>query len=157
MSLETKFNLREETVEKLQKLIRYNFDSYEGFQKSAEEIENPHLASLFQDLAHERSAMATELQEYVEWNHEEAEEDGSALGAVHRAWIGIRGKLSDGDAYTVLSEAERGEDAIQEAYEDVLKDIPGSALNDVIQQQYARIKAAHDRIRDLRNHYRGED
>ena len=153
MSLETKTNLREETIEKLQKLIRYNIDAYDGFKKSAEEIENPHLANLFRDLAQERSAMATELQEYVEWNNEEAEDDGSALAAVHRVWINLRGSLSGGDSHAILAEAERGEDYIKEAYEDVLKECPGSALNDVIQHQYARVKSAHDRIRDLRDNY----
>lgn len=153
MSLETKFNLSEETIEKLQTLIRYNIDAHDGFEKCSEEIKSPHLASLFRDLAHERSAMATELQEYVEWNNEDAEDDGSISAAVHRIWIGIRSTLSGDDAYAILSEAERGEDYIKEAYEDVLTDIPGSALNDVLQHQYARVKSAHDRIRDLRDSY----
>ncbi len=106
MSLETKFNLSEETIEKLQTLIRYNIDAYDGFQKCAEEIKSPHLASLFRDLAHERSAMATELQEYVEWNNEEAEDDGSASAAVHRTWINIRSTLSGGEPHAILAEAE---------------------------------------------------
>jgi uncharacterized protein (TIGR02284 family) len=153
MTLETKFNLSEETIEKLQTLIRYNIDAHDGFQKCAEEIKSPHLASLFRDLAHERSAMATELQEYVEWNNEDAEDEGSLSAAVHRTWINIRSNLSGHDAHAILAEAERGEDYIKEAYEDVLTDIPGSALNDVLQHQYARVKSAHDRIRDLRNSY----
>lgn len=156
MSLETKYDLNEETIEQLQTLIRYNIDAYDGFRKSAEEIKNPHLASLFRDLAQERSAMATELQEYVEWNNERAEDEGSARAAVHRSWIEVRGKLSGGDPYTILAEAERGEDYIKDAYEDFLKNNPGTALNDVVQQQYSRVKSAHDRIRDLRDHYKDE-
>lgn len=154
MSLETKYDLNEETIEKLQTLIRYNIDAYDGFRKSAEEIENPHLASLFRDLAQERSAMATELQEYVEWNNEKAEDDGSMKAAVHRAWMDVRTALTGSDTYAILAEAERGEDYIKEAYEEALKENPGSALNNVIQQQYARVKSAHDRIRDLRDHYK---
>ena len=154
MSLETKFNLREETIEKLQKLIRYNIDSHDGFREAAEEIESPQLASLFRDLAQERSALATELQSYVEWNEEEAEDEGSISAAVHRLWIDVRSQFTGGDSYAILAEAERGEDYIKEAYEDVLKDIPGNALNDVLQKQYARVKAAHDRIRDLRDAYK---
>ena len=157
MSLETKYDLNEETIEHLQTLIRYNIDAYDGFRKSAEEIENPHLASLFRDLAQERSAMATELQEYVEWNNEKAEDEGSVRAAVHRSWIEVRSKLSGGDPYTILAEAERGEDYIKEAYEDFLKNNPGTALNDVVQLQYSRVKSAHDRIRDLRDHYKNED
>lgn len=154
MTLETKFDLNDQTIEKLQKLIRYNIDSHDGFKECAEEIENPNLSNLFRDLAQERSAMATELQNYVEWNNEDAKDDGSVKAAVHRAWINVRSKLSGGDAYAVLAEAERGEDCIKEGYEEVLKEIPGNALNDVIQQQYARVKSAHDRIRDLRDSYK---
>lgn len=154
MPIETHHNLREETIEKLQTLIRYNIDAYDGFQKGAESIDNPNLASLFRDLAKERAAMARELQEYVEWNDEEAEDDGSIQAAVHRVWMTIRTKLNDGEPYHILAEAERGEDYIKEAYEDTLKEIPGSALNDVLQRQYARVKAAHDRIRDLRDSYK---
>jgi uncharacterized protein (TIGR02284 family) len=157
MSLETKYDLDQETIDRLQTLIRYNIDAYDGFRKSAEEIKNPHLASLFRDLAQERSAMATELQEYVEWNNEKAEDDGSLRAAVHRTWIDVRNKLSGGSNYAVLAEAERGEDYIKEAYEDFLKSHPGSALNDVVQQQYARVKSAHDRIRDLRDHYKEDE
>ncbi len=156
MSLETKYDLSEETIDKLQTLIRYNIDAYDGFRKSAEEVENPHLASLFRDLAQERSAMATELQEYVEWNNEKAEDDGSFKAAVHRSWIEARSKMSGGDPYAILAEAKRGEDHIKEAYEDFLKTNPGSPLNDVVQQQYSRVKSAHDRIRDLRDHYKNE-
>ncbi len=154
MSLETKFDLKKETIEKLQTLIRYNIDAYEGLRESAKEIESPHLANLFRDLAQERFALATELQNYVEWNNEEAEHKGSVKAAVHRAWIDLRSNLSEGDPSTILVEAERGEDYIKKAYEEVLKEIPGSALNDVLQQQYARVKSAHDRIRDLRDSYK---
>ncbi|QEG42010.1 PA2169 family four-helix-bundle protein [Roseimaritima ulvae] len=156
MSLETKSTLSEETVNKLQKLIRANIDSYDGFRESAEEIADNRVASLFRELAAERSAMATELQQHVEWNGKEAEDDGSVAASVHRTWIDIRSKLNGGDAYVILIEAERGEDHIKEAYEDVLKATAGSAMNDVLQAQYARVKAGHDKVRDLRDAYKAK-
>ena len=64
--------------------------------------------------------------------------------------------VTNGDAYVVLIEAERGEDHIKEAYEDVLKATAGSAMNDVLQAQYARVKAGHDKVRDLRDAYKGK-
>jgi uncharacterized protein (TIGR02284 family) len=53
----------------------------------------------------------------------------------------------------VLVEAERGEDQIKRAYEDALVRTAGSAMNDVLTRQYARVKSGHDRIRDLRDHF----
>lgn len=151
MALETKTSLSDETIHKLQKLIRANIDAYDGLRESANQISDPALADLFRDLAVQRSANATELQNYVQWNGEEAEDDGSFAASVHRAWIDVRSKLSGGDPHAILSEAERGEDQIKHAYEDVLHDTRGSAMNDILMKQYSKVKAGHDQIRDLRD------
>ena len=95
-----------------------------------------------------------QLQNYVEWNGKDAEDDGSVMAAMHRIWLDVRALFSDGDSYSILAEAERGEDEIKEAYEEVLKDTAGSAMNDVIQAQYVRVKKQHDQIRDLRDAFK---
>ncbi|QDV27443.1 PA2169 family four-helix-bundle protein [Aureliella helgolandensis] len=154
MSLETKTDLNETTVNKLQKLIQANIDSYNGFHESAEEIDDATLKTLFKDIGDQRSAMASKLQEYVELNGEEAEDDGSVAAKTHRIWINIRSKINGGDPYVILIEAERGEDHIKAAYEDVLKETAGSAMNDLLTEQYRGVKAGHDRIRDLRDSYK---
>lgn len=151
MSLETKLDLNKETIKKLQTLIQANIDSYNGFHESAEEMKDKQLSQLFRTLGDERSAMASELQQYVAFNGEEPREDGSVSAKMHRIWINIRGKLSGGDAHAILSEAERGEDHIKHAYEDVLKETAGSAMNDVLMEQYRQVKMGHDKIRDLRD------
>lgn len=153
MSSRTKVDLKPETVEKLQDLIRANIDAYDGLRESAEEIDDQSIATLFREIADERSNFASELQDYVAWNGEDAVEDGSFAAAVHRAWINVRSKLNNGDPYVVLVEAEFGEDHIKEAYEEALTQTSGSAMNSILQKQYARIKAGHDRIRDLRDLY----
>ncbi|UUO07317.1 PA2169 family four-helix-bundle protein [Blastopirellula sp. J2-11] len=156
MSLETKITLNDKTVAKLQKLIRSNIDSYDGFRESADQIDDAQVAALFREMAADRSTLAAELQDFVVWNGEEAAEDGSYAAAIHRTWIDIRSMLSGGDAYAILCEAERGEDQIKAAYEDVLKETAGSAMNDVLQKQYAQVKAGHDRIRDLRDAFKAK-
>ena len=158
MALETKWDLEEKTIDKLQTLIRFNIDAYDGFKECAEEVDGTRLRELFLDLAKQRSNNATQLQSHVEWNNEDAEDDGSARAAVHRAWINVREALSgDNNNYEILAEAERGEDYIKDAYEDVLEDHPGSAMSDVIHEQYKGVKAAHDKIRDLRDMCKEED
>lgn len=156
MSLETKQTLDDATVEKLQKLIRANIDAYDGFNEAAEEVDETQLASLFRQIASDRSEFASDLQEYVEWNGEEAEDDGSVAASVHRVWINIRGKINGGDPYVILAEAERGEDSIKESYEEVLKKTSGSAMNDVLMAQYRVVKAGHDKIRNLRDQYKAK-
>ncbi len=156
MALETKTTLSDKTVKRLQKLIRANIDSCDGLREAADQVEDQGIANLFRDLANERSQMATELQECVEWNGEEAEDDGSVAAMVHRVWLDVRAALNGGDAHVILIEAERGEDHIKDAYEDVLKDTAGSAMNAVLQAQYVRVKAGHDRVRDLRDAYKNK-
>lgn len=151
MTMETKTTLEESTIEGLQTLIRYNLDSQKGFQEVAKETDSTELASLFREIAQERGELATELQQHVEVNDEDPVEEGSMMAALHRTWIEVRNKLNGGSPYVILAEAERGEDTIKHAYEDVLKETAGSAVNDVLTRQYAKVKSAHDRVRDLRD------
>lgn len=153
MNSETKYDLNQETLDKVQQLIQVNIDSEDGFREAAKQIDDVTLASLFTELGSQRGQNAADLQQFVEWNGERAVDDGSYAAAFHRAWLDIRSKLSGGDAHSILCEAERGEDHIKKAYEDALTSTAGSAMNDVLSKQYANVKAGHDRIRLLRDEY----
>ncbi|MCS7465490.1 PA2169 family four-helix-bundle protein [Stieleria sp. ICT_E10.1] len=151
MSLETKTKLSDITIAKLQKLIQANLDSYAGFHEAADKLNHAELSAFFRNIGNERAAMASELQQYVEFSGEKTQDDGSVAAKIHRLWMDIRAKLNGGDPQVILNEAERGEDHIKEAYEGVLKETGGGAMNDVLTAQYAKIKAGHDKIRDLRD------
>ena len=151
MSLETKTTLNESTVDALQDLVQINIDSRDGFREAAEQIPDAALATYFRELATERGRQAEELQTYVELNNERPVREGSLLAALHRSWISIRDSLASNEVHAVLAEAERGEDSIKAAYEEALKETAGSAVNDVLTTHYTQVKAAHDRVRDLRD------
>lgn len=151
MSIETIQCLTEETLTRVNDLVRINIDSSRGLRTAADTIEDPAIAQLLRELAEERDAFGRELSGYVEMNDEEANDAGSIVGTFHRWWVAVCGSVSGGDDYVVLAEAERGEDQIRDRYEDVLRDIPGSALNRVLQDQLSSIKRSHDRIRNLRD------
>ena len=154
MSLETKHNLDKATVDKLQDLIRINIDSSKGFEEAASQLQDVTIASAFREMSKQRAEFATQLQNYVTWNSEAPVTEGSYAGAFHRIWLDVRAKLGGGDTTAILSEAERGEDQIKAAYEDALKSTAGSAMSDVLHDQYAIVKNGHDRIRDLRDEYK---
>lgn len=151
MALETVHNLEPETVAKLQELTQINIDSRDGFRHAADERKGEPVTQLFERLAEERGKQALELQHYVQINEQEPQRKGSLVAAAHRTWMSIRDLLSGNDLHAVLAEAERGEDYIKRAYEEVLKETAGSAVNDVLQRQYAAVKKGHDHIRDLRD------
>jgi len=149
--METKTDLNTLTLKKIQQLVQINVDSEKGFNEVSHDIKNESIAIMFTELGSQRRENALELKELVAWNGEVPVEDGSYLAAFHRAWISLRELVSGGSSYAILSEAERGEDAIKKAYEDVLIATAGSAVNDVLTRQYATVKAGHDRVRDMRN------
>jgi uncharacterized protein (TIGR02284 family) len=153
MQLETSSPLTDETVSRLQDLIQLNLDSRDGFQQVSEQLDNLTIATFCRSLSQQRSAQASELQSLVRKNNEEPTERGSVAAALHRTWMQVREALSSSNVYALLAEAERGEDQIKQAYEEVLRDVPDSAVNDILLRQYQRIKAAHDRIRDLRDEH----
>jgi uncharacterized protein (TIGR02284 family) len=150
MATETKTTLTDETISTLQNLIQYNLDSRDGFRHAAENVQQIAVANMFVQLADERDRQAHELQSLVNDNGEAPQRDGSMAAAAHRTWMDIRTALGGGLS-AVLSEAERGEDYIKGAYEAALKQKAGSAASDVLHRQYAAVKAAHDRVRDMRD------
>ena len=149
--IETKTDLNSVTLKKLQQLVQINLDSEKGFNEVSQDIKDKTIASAFTELGNQRRKNAIELKELMTENGEVPVEDGSYLAAFHRAWISLRGLLSGGSSHAILSEAERGEDAIKKAYEEVLVATSGSAVNDVLTRQYAIVKVGHDRVRDLRD------
>jgi uncharacterized protein (TIGR02284 family) len=52
------------------------------------------------------------------------------------------------DDGSIISEAERGEDAAKKAYDDAISGLSGTALA-LVQQQRARVHSTHDRVRAL--------
>lgn len=148
---ETKCNLKSEVICNIQRLHQANIDSAKGFEEAAKDVKDPQLAADFRQWSSERSAQATELAKLVECNGEDVDRESSWLSALHRAYTSMRTAVSSDDKHAILAEAERGEDHIKKAYEEVLKDTPGTAANDILQQQYANVKATHDRVLELRD------
>ena len=148
---ETKCNLKPEVVNSIQKLHQANIDSAEGFEEAANQIKNTELAADFRTWSQQRRKQASELGGLVECNGKEVDDDTSWLADVHRAYISLRTALSSDDEHAILAEAERGEDHIKAAYEKVLEDTPGTAVNDVLQRQLAEVMKAHDHVRALRD------
>lgn len=147
--------LSEETIETVQDLIQLNIDSRDGYRLAAEKLEDLTVASAFDFVAHQRELHADELALFVARTGERPRREGSYLATVQRTWNEIREMLSGDDCLAMLEEAERGEDAVKSAYEDALRTTTaGIELHDVLQEQFADVKASHDRIRDLRDQYR---
>ncbi len=153
MATETKLTLNQETLDALQELIQVNIDSRDGFRHAASEIQEIAVANMFTQMADERDHQAQELKSLMTLNGEKAPQEGSFAAAAHRTWMDLRTALGGG-LQMVLDEAERGEDYIKGKYEAAMKSHAGTAISDVLHRQFAAVKSAHDRVRDMRDAHR---
>jgi uncharacterized protein (TIGR02284 family) len=137
----------------LNDLIEINNDRVAGFEKAIADIkdENIDLKQLFQGYAEQSRKNGQELAAIV-GNADEVETGNSVSGTLHRAWIDVKSIFGGNDRESILSEAERGEDAIKKAYQDALtsEELPANAL-ETVRSQAHEIDAAHDQIKALRD------
>ena len=145
---------KENTV--LNNLIETLKDGQEGFEQAAEGVSNSQLKSLFRDYSEQRSRFATALQSEARRHGEtEPKTSSSATGALHRGWINLKSGITGGDEHAILAECERGEDSAVEAYKKALDDGLSPSAQELVSRQFAEIKAAHDRIKSLRDAAKG--
>jgi uncharacterized protein (TIGR02284 family) len=137
----------------LNDLIEINNDRIAGFEKAIADIkdENIDLKQLFQGYAEQSRKNGQELAALV-GDAEEVETGNSVSGTLHRAWIDVKSIFGGSDRASILSEAERGEDAIKKAYKDALSggELPADAVG-TVSSQAQEINAAHDQIKALRD------
>jgi uncharacterized protein (TIGR02284 family) len=137
----------------LNDLIETLKDGQEGFRSAAADVESSDLKSLFSEYSLQRSKFVGELQALARsLGEQDPETTGSVSGALHRGWINHKAALSSKDEHAILAECERGEDSAVATYKKALEatDLPAHVIA-TIRTQYADVKAAHDRVRNLRD------
>ena len=143
---------QKEIISVLDELIETLKDGQHGYKQAAEHVSDPKLKSLFRDYSDQRSRFVTALQsEARKFGDDKPEDNSSAAGALHRGWIDLKSVFTGGDEHAILAECERGEDSAVEEFQKAVNDDLPPTLQEVVSRQYAEIKAAHDRIRDLRD------
>jgi uncharacterized protein (TIGR02284 family) len=141
----------DKVISLLNDLIETLRDGQNGFQEAAENVQGPDLKEFFNRASLERSQAVGELQQLVHALGGDPENTGSTAGALHRAWMDIKGSLTGKDDNSILSEAERGEDSAVNAYEEALKaDLPAN-IKMVIERQFGEIKKIHDLVKQMRD------
>lgn len=144
----------EKSIDVLNELIELNNDRVAGFEKALADIndENIDLKELFQTYATQSRKFSQELTALTAARGGDVETGNSVSGTLHRAWIDVKSLFGGSDRASILSEAERGEDAIKKAYTTALTEggLSGEALQTVTAQSQD-INAAHDSIKALRD------
>src|SRR5918996_3825207 len=139
----------------LEDLVETLEDGRKGFQKAAELLsESGHndLADQMRQYASQRAQFSAELRDLARSQGFEIEEEGSAGAALHRAWMTLADMATGDDAHAVLATAEQGEDHAVEEFEDALEDDDLTPeVRSVVVRQAQEVKAAHDKVRALRD------
>ena len=144
---------RNKTIDVLNNLIETCRDGQEGFQEAADNVQQPELKRFFADASIERARFVGELQQEVRALGGDPDDSSSVAGAMHRAWIDIKGTFTGRDDHSILSECERGEDSAVSTYRDALKaDLPVN-VRSVIENELAEIQRVHDTVKQYRNTY----
>lgn len=145
---------KDDVIDSLNELIETSKDGEYGFRTSAEQLQDPQIRQLFLARAEECRQAASQLQALVHELGGDAEDGGTAAGAVHRGWVAVKSKLSSYSDREILEDTESAEDRAVARYRAALKkDLPPDILT-VVQLQAEGARRNHDQVRALRDRAR---
>ena len=135
----------------LNNLIETCKDGELGFKTAAEGLKSAEIKTKFLEYSRQRAEMVRELQAEVRRLGGDPEKSGSVAGTMHRGWLDIKSVITGKDDHAIVAEAERGEDAAKSAYETALKGALPVTAQTIVQQQAAKVRQAHDHVRNVRD------
>ncbi len=138
-------------IDVIEDLIETCKDGQKGYQDAASHVKRSDLKTFFNEQSLERAKFAGELQEErIRLGKTDKRDSGSVSAALHRAWIDTKVSMGAGDK-AILESVEAGEDRAKEAYQKAItSDLPES-IAQTVRRQAARVQAAHDQVRSLRD------
>ena len=141
----------DQVVKKLNHVLGTLRDGEKGYREAAEEAKSSAYTTMFNEYAQQRNRFASEITSEIRRLGGEPHDHTSAGATLHRAWLNVRDAITGKGDEAVIAEVERGEDVAIDNYQDVMDDDLPADVKSMISQQYQEVKAAHDRIRDLKH------
>ncbi|WP_318312614.1 ferritin-like domain-containing protein [Flagellimonas crocea] len=109
-----------EIEDSINDIIQKNEDAIKGYEKAAENAKEIGLKNYFRTKCKERKNFLVGLKASVPALDTRDDVDGSAKGAMHRAWMDVKAFFSADNDESMLEEAIRGDKAAVEEYNEVL-------------------------------------
>jgi uncharacterized protein (TIGR02284 family) len=135
--------------EALLHLVEICRDGERGFRAAADAVTQPELKALFTELAGERARFAADLVPHLQRVGGATDGEGTNAGALHRGWMNIRSHVPGHHDHTIVTEAERGEHAALDAYDDALHGMLPPTVTSLVEAQQEAMRAAVERIRSI--------
>ena len=147
---------RSHDITVLNTLIRTTLDSVKGFADACSEDEHNQHSQFFDQMARERSQVATQLQEQVRALGGDPEDDSSFTGAAHRGFMDLKQAVMGNSDEAIINEVERGEDYLKAKYETALQDGELSPeTRGLIEQAYQSVRKGHDTASAMKHQMEG--
>jgi uncharacterized protein (TIGR02284 family) len=129
----------------LNHLIESCRDGERGFRLAADLVKNPKLKELFTQMAAQRAAFAKELLPHAQRFGGNPPADSTALGALHRGWMALEGKIIHED-HVIVAEAEQGSGKTLDLYYNAVNGMLAPEVREVVERQFREMKEMDARI-----------
>ena len=139
-------------ISTLNTLIATTIDSINGYEESAQNIDNQRFSEIFRRRANERQEIVEQLRAEVRRLGGDPEDDGSVMGKAHQRFADLKAAITGRDEKSIINEVERGEDYLKSKWQSALQsgDLHGPT-HDLIERCYQSIKAGHDQMSSLKH------
>ena len=139
-------------ISTLNTLIATTIDSINGYEDSAQNIDNERFREIFRQSADERQRIVENLRAEVRRLGGDPEESGSFMGKTHQRFEDLKAAITGRDEKAIINEVERGEDYLKGKFETALKDGDlGGESRQVVEQAYQSVRSGHDQISQLKH------
>lgn len=146
----------EQSGSSIPQLIEIVEDGRKGFERAADGLAGDgyeDMAAEMREFAEQRARFSVQLREAIGSQGSGRDADGSAAGALHRGWLGLKDALTGKDAHAILAAAEKGEDHALRQYDIALEEDLQDEVRHVVRRQRTAAKNTHDRVRELRDQF----
>jgi len=142
----------QESITTLNTLIATTIDSVNGYEDSAQNIDNERFREIFRQRASERQEVVQQLREEVRRLGGNPEDDGSFLGKTHQRFEDMKAAITGRDEKAIINEVERGEDYLKEKWQAALQsgNLQGES-HDIVERCYQSVKSGHDQMSQLKH------
>jgi uncharacterized protein (TIGR02284 family) len=141
-----------EQISTLNTLIATTIDSINGYEDSAQNIDNERLREIFRQRANERQEVVENLRSEVRRLGGNPEDDGTFLGKAHQRFEDLKAAITGSDEKAIINEVERGEDYLKGKFEAALN---GNTLSGdsraAVERCFQSVRSGHDQMSQLKH------
>jgi uncharacterized protein (TIGR02284 family) len=138
------------TTSNLKDLVELLNDGEKFYSEAATKVKIPAYANLFQRMAQQKQAIASDLSARLASHGETAPEGGTLLGSLRKFYADVRASMSSDAESIYVAQLEQTEDRILEAFRDELTQSDDMELRRIAERHYPDLKRTHDEMRDLK-------